>query len=78
MKRIKEVALEIPKTELRCFFCYCSMKNETVYSLDDLYFYHYECLLEKFRANEVTEFQLMRLDSSIIKVDVPPETKKNY
>lgn len=76
MKRIKEVNLEIPKTELRCFFCYCSMKNEVIYNLDDIAFYHYECLLEKFRANEVTEFQLMKTDGTIHKVDVPPETKK--
>ena len=76
MKRIKEVNLEIPKTELRCFFCYCSMKNEVIYNLDDIAFYHYECLLEKFRANETTEFQLMKIDGTINKVDVPPETKK--
>jgi hypothetical protein len=78
MKRIREVEIEIPKTDLRCFFCYCSLKNETIYNLDDLAFYHYECLLEKFRANEVTEFQLLKLDGEIKTVTVPPETKKNY
>ena len=78
MKRVKEVELEIPKTELRCFFCYCSMKNETIYVLDDIASYHYECILEKFRANETPEFGLLRLDGSIETVIVPPETKKNY
>ena len=78
MKRVKEVELEIPKTELRCFFCYCSMKNETIYVLDDIASYHYECILEKFRANETPEFGLLRLDGSIETVTVPPETKKNY
>lgn len=76
MKRVKEVAIEIPKTELRCFFCYCSMKNETIYNLDDIAFYHYECILEKFRANEVTEFELFKIDTTIETVYVPPETKK--
>lgn len=78
MKRVKEVELEIPKTELRCFFCYCSMKNETIYVLDDISSYHYECILEKFRANETPEFGLLRLDGSIETITVPPETKKNY
>ena len=78
MKRVKEVELEIPKTELRCFFCYCSMKNETIYVLDEIASYHYEWILEKFRANETPEFGLLRLDGSIETVTVPPETKKNY
>lgn len=78
MKKVKEVELEIPKTELRCFFCYCSMKNEVVYNLDTTAFYHYECIIEKFRANELPEFELLRLNGEIEIIPVPPETKKNY
>ena len=76
MKRIKEIYIEIPKTDLRCSFCYCSMKNELVYNLDDNYFYHYECLFEKFRANDITEFQLFRKDNTQEVIPVTPETKK--
>ena len=78
MKKVREVAIEIPKTDLRCFFCYCSLKNETIYNLDDTAFYHYECIIEKFRANEVSEFQIMKLSGNIEKITVPPEAKKNY
>ncbi len=78
MKKVKEVELEIPKAELRCFFCYCSMKNETIYVLDDIASYHYECILEKFRANEVPEFTLVRINGDIETIEVAPETKKNY
>jgi hypothetical protein len=78
MKKVREVAIEIPKTEIRCFFCYCNLKNEVIYNLEDLAYYHYECLLEKFRANEITEFLLTKIDSAPVTVTVPPETKKNY
>ncbi len=78
MKKVREVAIEIPKTEIRCFFCYCNLKNEVIYNLDDLAFYHYECLLEKFRANETPEFRLTKIDNTTVDITVPPETKKNY
>lgn len=78
MKKAKEVSLEIPKTEIRCFFCYCSLKNETVYVLDDSKHYHYECILEKFRANEVSEFQIVRINGIIDTIQVPPETKRQF
>ncbi|MFN8576652.1 MAG: hypothetical protein U0354_07330 [Candidatus Sericytochromatia bacterium] len=78
MKKVKEVELEIPKTEIRCFFCYCSMKNEVAYNLDTTLFYHYECIIEKFKANEAEEFELLKLDGNIEIVKVPAETKKSY
>jgi len=76
MKKVKEVELEIPKTEIRCFFCYCSMKNEIAYLLDDIRYYHYECLIEKFRANELEEFELYKLNGQVKQIKIPKETKK--
>lgn len=78
MKRVKEIQLEIPKTEIRCFFCYCSLKNETVYCLDDSKYYHYECLIEKFRANETPEFQIVKPDASFETIKVTQETKRSW
>ncbi len=78
MKKVKVVEIEIPKTELRCFFCYCSMKNELVYNLDTTSFYHYECIIEKFKANEVTEFELFKVSGESQIIKVPAEVKKNY
>lgn len=78
MKKVKEIVFEIPKTEIRCFFCYCTLKNETVYSLDDNKFYHYDCIIEKFRANETPEFQIYKGDGTFQTIQVPPETKKSW
>lgn len=78
MKKVKEIFLEIPKAEIRCFFCYCSLKNEVVYSLDDNKYYHYDCLIEKFRVNEVEEFTVLKKDSKSEIVKVPPEKKLAY
>ncbi len=78
MKKVKEIYLEIPKTEIRCFFCYCSLKNENVYVLDDTKHYHYECIIEKFRSNEVLEFSLLRKDTSIEIVEVPIDKKISF
>ena len=75
MKKVKEVLFETPKTEIRCFFCYCSLKNEVVYVLDETKHYHYECLIEKFRVNEVTKFNVLKKDGQVEIVFVPPEKK---
>jgi len=78
MRKVREDHLEIYKTELRCYFCYCSLKEEIIYNLEEVAFYHYECILEKFRANEIDEFRLKKIDGSIENVKVTPENKKTF
>ena len=77
MKKVKEVKIEIPKNELRCFFCYCKIENEIVNTLNDSNFYHYICILEKFKVNEVKEFKLRTLDGKIKDIKVKPDNKKS-
>jgi len=76
MKKVKEVKIDEPEQEIRCAFCYCSLKNSIAYNFNEIYFYHYECLIEKFRINEVNEFELLKMAGITKITDVPPETIK--
>jgi len=76
MRKVKEVKIEEPEQEIRCAFCYCSLKNTIAYNFNEIYFYHYECILEKFRINEVNEFELQKMTGSTKLTLVPPETIK--